>query len=66
LKLKALVVQLRSSAQSALAHMELGDEMLRTLHSAAKDNIVAVAQDQRHLCKALVYTAEDVVPLRET
>jgi len=39
--------------------------MLRTLRSGAKDTNVAAAKDCRHLGKACVYTAEDVVQLRE-
>jgi hypothetical protein len=65
LKLKALVAQLGRSAQGALADKELGDEMLRTLRSGAKDTTVVAAKDRRHLGKARVYTAEDVVQLRE-
>ena len=65
LKLKALVAQLGSSPQSALAHKEFGEEMLRTLCSGAKDTNVVAAKDRRHPGKACVYTAEDVVQLRE-
>ena len=39
--------------------------MLRTLRSGAKDTTVVAANDRRHLGKARVYTAEDVVQLRE-
>jgi len=39
--------------------------MLRTLHSEAKDTTVAVVKNHHHLGKAHVYTAEDVVQLRE-
>jgi hypothetical protein len=39
--------------------------MLRTLRSGAKDTTVVAAKDRRHLGKARVYTAEDVVQLRE-
>jgi hypothetical protein len=65
LKLKAPIVQLGRSAQGALADKELEDEMLRTLRSGAKDPTAVAAKDRRHLCKAHVYTAEDVVQLRE-
>jgi hypothetical protein len=61
LKLKALIAQLGGSAQDALADEELGDEMLRTLCSGAKDTTAVAAKDRRHLGKARVYTAEDVV-----
>ena len=39
--------------------------MLRTLRSGAKDTNVVPAKDLCHLGKAHVYTAEDVVQLRE-
>jgi len=39
--------------------------MLRTLCSGAKDTNVVAAKDRRHPGKARVYTAEDVVQLRE-
>ena len=39
--------------------------MLRTLRSGAKDTNVLAAKDRRHLVKACIYTAEDVVQLRE-
>jgi len=39
--------------------------MLRTLRSGAKDPTAVVANDRHHLGKAHVYTAEDVVQLRE-
>jgi len=39
--------------------------MLRTLRSGAKDTTAVAAKDRRHLGKACVYTAEDVVQLRE-
>jgi len=39
--------------------------MLRTLCSGAKDTTAVAAKDCRHLGKACVYTAEDVVQLRE-
>jgi hypothetical protein len=65
LKLKALIAQLGRSAQGALADKELGDEMLRTLHSGAKDTTAVGAKDGRHHGKAPVYAAEDVVHLWE-
>jgi len=39
--------------------------MLRTLHSGAKDTTVVAAMDYCQLGKACVYTAENVVQLRE-
>jgi len=64
-KLKALVAQLGRSAQGALADQELGDDMLRTLRSGANDTNLVAATERSHLGKARVYTAEDVVQLRE-
>jgi hypothetical protein len=65
LKLKALISQLERSAPGALADKELGEEMVRFLRSGAQDTTVAIANDWCHLCKARVYTIEDVVQLRE-
>ena len=39
--------------------------MLRTLCSGAKDTNVVAAKNYPHLGKACVYTADDVVQLRE-
>jgi len=39
--------------------------MIRNLRSGAKDTSAAAAKDRRHLTKARVITAEDVVHLRE-
>jgi len=61
----ALVAQLGRSAQCVLADNELGDELLRTLPSGAKDTNVVAAKDRHHLGKVCVYTAEDGVQLRE-
>jgi len=55
------VALLGRSAQSVLADKELGDEMLSTLHSEAKDTTGVAAKDHHHLGKACVYIAEDVV-----
>jgi len=65
LKPKALVPQLGRLARGALADKELADEMVRTLHSGAKDTNAVEAKNRCHLGKAGVYTAEDVVQLRE-
>jgi len=62
---KALVAQLRRSAQGVLADKELADEMLRTLRSGAKDTNVVAAKDRCHLGKASVFTAEDVFQISE-
>jgi len=61
----ALIGQLERSAKGVLANMELENEMLRILHSGAKDTTVAAAKNCYHLGKARVYTAEDVVQLME-
>ena len=60
-----VVAQLGRSAQGALADKELGDEMLKTIRSGAKDTNVVAVKDPGHLGKARVFTAEDVVQLRE-
>ena len=65
LKLKVLIGQLGRSAQGALADKGLGDEMVRMLHSGAKDTSAAAAKDRRHLAKARVIDNEDAVHLRE-
>lgn len=39
--------------------------MLRTLRSGVKDTTAAAAKDRRHIGKARLYTAEDVVQLGE-
>jgi transposase-like protein len=65
LKLKALIAQLGRLAQGVLTDKKFGDEMLRTLRSGAKDTTVVAAKDPCHLGKARVYTAEDVVQLKE-
>jgi len=65
LKLPTFTVQPGRLEQGALADKTLGNAMLRTLHSGAKDTTVAIAKDCRHLGKACVNTAENVVQLRE-
>ena len=65
LKLKALIGQLRRTAQGALADKGLGDEMDRMLPSGAKDTFAAAAMDRRHLTKAWVIDNEDSWRLRE-
>jgi len=52
-------------SSGAFADQALGDDMLRTLRSGAKDTNVVAAMDRHHLGKAGVYTAENVVQLRE-
>jgi len=64
-KLKAFTAHLGRSHQGAVADEECGDEMLRTLCSGAKDTTPVTAKDYLHLGQARVYTAEDVVQLRE-
>jgi hypothetical protein len=53
------------SAQGALADKELGDEMIRTLRSGAKDVSATSAKDRRHMTKGRVIDTEEVVRLRE-
>jgi len=63
--MKTFIAQLERSAQDALADKDLGDEMLRTLCSGAKDATLVAPKEQRHQGTAGVYTAEDVFHLRE-
>ena len=60
-----LIGKLEISAQSALRDTELGDKILRTLYSEAKDTTVTASKDCHHLGKSCVYIAENVVQLRK-
>jgi len=62
---KAVIAQLESSAQSVLTNKKSGNDMLRTHCSGAKDTTVVAAKDCCHPSKACVYTAVEVVQLRE-
>ena len=64
-KLNAAVAKRGRSAQGALADMQSGDDMLRTLRSGAKDTNDVAAKAHRHLGNARVYTAENILQLRE-
>jgi hypothetical protein len=63
--LKSLIGQLARAAQGALADEELGEEIVRFLCSGAKDTTAAAAKDWHHLEEACLYTAENVVQLRD-
>jgi hypothetical protein len=65
LLLKSLIGQLGRFALGALADQELGEKMVRFLRFGDKNTTAATAKDWHHLGKACVYTAEDVVQLRE-
>jgi hypothetical protein len=45
LKLKSFIGQLERSAQGALADKQLGEEIVRFLHSGAKDTTAVAAKD---------------------
>ena len=65
LKLKAFIGQLGRPAQGALADKGLGEEMIRTLCSGAKDTSAPVGKGRRYFAKTRVVDHEEVVYMRE-
>ena len=53
------------SWEDALADKGLGEEMVRTLRSGAKDTSAATTKDRRHLAKGSAIDNKDVVHMRE-
>ena len=64
-KLKVLIDQLGRAAEGAAADRDLSAEMLKDLHSKAKDLSSAAAKGRRQLSKARVIDAEEVVRLQD-
>ena len=47
-----------------MADMDLESEMIKTICSSAKDTSTKAAKDRRHLTRARVITAQDIIRLR--